>query len=377
MVSRRTWTKVGTVHGTVPLARRNLLADPRRLVASAGAVGLSIMLILLLDGLWAGIKTNVTSYEDNVGADLYVAQPGTRNFYGAISVIPASTVDTVRADPDVDWAAPVRGFFSIVELHGTKVATFVVGSVPGERGGAWDIAKGRAPAGDDEVAIGKVMAKRHGLTPGETIDIMGRRFTIVGTTSDAFMASFAFMTHAATDELLSAPGTTSFVLVGTARPEAVRARLAASGFTVVDRDQLAENDLALMTRAWGVPMRVMVGVAFVIGSLVIALTAYTAIAERRREYGIVKAMGARGRYLLVLALRQTLMIATAGLAAGGVLFLAGRALITSMRPQFVVLATSGGIARAVGAALLMGIAAAVVPARRLARLAPATAYRGE
>jgi putative ABC transport system permease protein len=339
-------------------------------------VGFAIMLILLLDGLWAGIKANVTSYEDNVGADLYVAQPGTRNFYGGISEIPTSTVDTVRADPDVDWAVPVRGFFSIVDLHSDKIATFVVGSVPGERGGAWDVAKGRAPTEDDEVAIGKVMAKRHGLSPGDTIDIMGRRLTIVGTTSDAFMASFAFMTHAATDELLSAPGTTSFVLLGTERPDAVRARLAATGLTVLDRDQLAENDLALMTRAWGVPMRFMIGVAFVIGSLVIALTAYTAIAERRREYGIVKAIGARGRYLLVLALRQTLMIATAGLAAGGVLFLAGRALITSVRPQFVVVATGGGIARAVAAALLMGAVAAVIPARRLARLAPATAYRG-
>lgn len=362
--------------GTVPLARRNLLADPRRLAASAGAVGLAIMLILLLDGLWAGIKANVTSYEDNVGADLYVAQPGTRNFYGAISVIPASTLDTVRADPDVEWSAPVRGFFSIVDLHGKKLATFVVGSVPGDRGGAWDIARGRAPVADDEVAIGKVMAKRHGLDLGDTIDIMGQGFTIVGTTSDAFMASFAFMTHAATDALLSAPGTTSFVLVGTDRPEAVRARLEAAGLTVLDRDTLAENDLALMTRAWGVPMRVMVWVAFVIGSLVIALSAYTAIAERRREYGIVKAIGARGLYLLALALRQTMMIAAAGLAAGGVLFLAGRALITSVRPQFVVLATGGGIARAVGAALLMGAVAAIVPARRLARLAPATAYRG-
>ena len=70
---------------------------------------MAIMLILLLDGLWAGIKANITTYEDNVGADLYVAQPGTRNFFGAISVIPTDTVDTVRADPDVDWAVPVRG----------------------------------------------------------------------------------------------------------------------------------------------------------------------------------------------------------------------------------------------------------------------------
>ena len=115
------------MHRRVPLARRNLLAEPRRLAASAAGVGMAIISILLLDGLWAGIEANITTYEDNVGADLYVAQPGTRNFFGAISVIPADTIDAVRADPDVDWAASVR-FFSVVELHDTKVPTYVIGS---------------------------------------------------------------------------------------------------------------------------------------------------------------------------------------------------------------------------------------------------------
>ncbi len=122
-----------------------------------------------------------------------------------MSAIPADTVDSVQADPDVDWAAAVRGFFSIVELHGRKVPTYVIGSTPGESGGPWELRTGRAPVADDEVAIGRVIAQRHGLDVGEDLEIMGQRFTIVGTSTDAFMASFVFMTHAATDALLRAP----------------------------------------------------------------------------------------------------------------------------------------------------------------------------
>lgn len=361
---------------SVPLARRNLLAEPRRLAAAAGGVGMALMLILLLDGLWAGIRANVTTYEDNVGADLFVAQEGTRNFFGAISVIPADTVTTVRADPDVDWAVAVRGFFSIVELHERKVPTYVIGSTPGERGGPWEIRAGRAPAADDEVAIGTVLARRHGLDLGDGLEVMGRRFTIVGTSTDAFMASFVFMTHAATDDLLRSPDTTSFVLVGTSDPDAVRARIEQSGLAVLDRDQLARNDLALMARAYEVPLAVMRSVAFVIGSLVIALTAYSAIVERRREYGIVKAIGANSRHLISLAVQQSLIVSAFGLVAGALLFVGGRAFITSVRPQFVILATPQSIGRAVGAAILMGLVASVLPARRLAKLEPATAYRG-
>ena len=98
--------------------------------------------------------------------------------------------------------------------------------------------------------------------------------------------------------------------------------------------------------------------------------------DRRREYGIVKAMGATGRHMLAIALRQTVIVAATGLIAGGLLFLAGRALITSARPQFAVVATAGSAARAVGAALLMAVVAAILPAYQLSRLEPATAYRG-
>jgi len=361
---------------SVPLARRNLLAEPRRLAAAAAGVGMALMLILLLDGLWAGIKANVTTYEDNVGADLFVAQPGTRNFFGAVSVIPTETVDTVLADPDVDWAVAVRGFFSIVELHGRKVPTYVIGSTPGERGGPWDLRTGRAPVADDEVAIGRVLARRHGLEVGDDLAIMGGRFTIVGTSTDAFMASFVFMTHAATDDLLRAPDTTSFVLVGTRDPDAVRARIADTGLAVLDRDELARNDLALIARAYETPLAVMRGVAFFIGSLIIALTAYSAIMERRREYGIVKAIGAGRRRLISLAVQQSLIVSALGLVAGALFFVGGRAFITSVRPQFIILATPGSIARAMVTAVLMGLVASILPARRLAGLEPAVAYRG-
>ncbi len=360
----------------VPLARRNLLAEPRRLAAAAAGVGMALMLILLLDGLWAGIKANVTTYEDNVGADLYVAQPGTRNFFGAVSVLPTETVDTVRADPDVEWAAAVRGFFSITQLHDRKVPTYVIGSTPGERGGPWELRSGRAAEADDEVTIGTVLANQHGLAVGDSLEIMGRSFRIVGTTTDAFMASFVFMTHAASDGLLRSPDTTSFVLVGTSAPDVVRARLEATGLNVLDRDELARNDLALMARAYEVPLGVMRAVAFAIGSLVIALTTYSAIVDRRREYGIVKAIGARGRHVVGLAVRQTMLVSAVGLVAGGVLFIAGRAYINAVRPQFVILATPGNVGRAAAAAVLMGLLAAILPARRLAKLEPATAYRG-
>jgi putative ABC transport system permease protein len=121
-----------------------------------------------------GIRQQTTLHTDRAGADPYVLQPGVRDLTAGSSVLPLAAVDTVRANPDVTWAAPVRSTSVIVQLHGTKVAPYVVGSVPGQRGGPWSFASGRRPAADDEIVPDRVLARRHGLDVGDTLDVAGR-----------------------------------------------------------------------------------------------------------------------------------------------------------------------------------------------------------
>ena len=271
----------------------------------------------------------------------------------------------------------MRGLFSIMSLHDTKIPAYLVGWEPGQPGGPWDLTEGREPNADDEIAVGQVLAGRHGVEVGDRLDVLGRELTVVGIAdADMFMSSFVFMTHAATDDLLRSPGTTSFVLVATDEPDAVRARIERSGLAVLTRDELKANDLAVMSRPFAVPMRVMLAVAFAVGSLVIALTTYSAIVEHRRDYGIIKALGATRRDLYRVALTQSLIVAAIGLVAGGIFFVVGRELIMAVRPQFAIVLTSTAVARVVAVALVMGLVAAVLPASRLVRLDPSTAYRG-
>jgi putative ABC transport system permease protein len=358
------------------LARRNLFDGRRRLAASVVGVGLAVMLILLLDGLWAGIRRQTTLYTDRTGADLYVLQPGVRDLTAGASTLPLSTLDLVRADPAVLWAAPVRTTYSIFELHGTKVAAYVVGALPGGHGGPWSISRGRAARADDELVVGSLLADRHDIEVGDRLDVMGHRLRVVGLAeTNGFMMSYVFVTHAALDALASTPETTSFLLVGTAHPATVQARLARAGLNVLSRNEVAANDLRFAVGIFGSPLRLMVGIGLAAGTMIIALTAYTTVIERRREYGIIKAMGGTRRYLVWLAMGQTLALAGLGLGAGWAFFVAGRMLIVATRPQFSVLLTAGAVGRASGAALAMALLAAVVPARRLAASEPAAAYR--
>ena len=360
----------------VPIARRNLAADRRRLAASLLGVGLAVMLILLLDGMWTGVRRQATAYVDNTDAGVYVLQPGVRDLTAGASKLPASTVDEAAADPGVAWAAPLRTAYSVLGLHGRKVAVYVVGALPGGPGGPWAMASGRAPAADGEVAVDDVLARRHGIDVGDRIDVAGARLRVVGLSrTTGFMLSYVFVTHDALGRVAGDAGATSAVLIGTDRPAAVVERLRARGLNALGRDEVAAGNTELATGIFGSPLRLMLAVGLAAGTMVIALTAYTAVVERRREYGILKAMGASSRRLVALAVGQTMALALGGLAAGAVLFAGGRAVIAATRPQFAVVLTPGAAGRAAGAALLMALVAAWVPARRLTALEPAAAYR--
>ena len=64
---------MGATFAGVPVGRRNLFADRRRLVISVVGVAAALALIRLLQGLWLGFQRQITAYEDNVGADPFIA----------------------------------------------------------------------------------------------------------------------------------------------------------------------------------------------------------------------------------------------------------------------------------------------------------------
>jgi len=137
-----------------------------------------------------------------------------------------------------------------------------------------------------------------------------------------------------------------------------------------------ENDRKLMARVYDAPIGLMVGIAFFVGVLVVGLVIYTATIERRREYGAVKAIGARNRTLYRIVTTQALIAAAAGAVVGvGLAYAAGAALM-AWRPQFRVDIEPAAVGVVLAASLLMALLAALIPARAVARLAPAEVFRG-
>ena len=148
-----------------------------------------------------------------------------------------------------------------------------------------------------------------------------------------------------------------------------------SGTEVLHKSAMIANDLNLFSRIFSVPLQLMVGIAFLVGTLVIGLVIYTATVERQREYGVLKAIGARNAVLYGVVATQALIASGAGSGVGAALALAAARLIMQLRPQFLIVIEPGMIGRAILIGLAMALAAALVPARIIAGLTPAEVFR--
>ena len=117
-------------------------------------------------------------------------------------------------------------------------------------------------------------------------------------------------------------------------------------------------------------------IALLVGGIGVMNIMLVSVAERVREIGVRKAVGARPRVIREQFLVEASILGLAGGVLGLLLGLLGAALIPALSSSRVILnvpAMFGALGVAVGIGLVFG----VYPASRAARLAPIDALRSE
>lgn len=364
------------------LAFHNLWQQKFRLGLSVSGVALALMLIILLNGFLAGIYAQVTAYLDNSPADLVIAQDGVTNLLSATSLLPAGVADQARGVPGVAQTTPIVSQFTIFDLREEKVVAYMVGYEPGQGGGPWQMKDGRLPEDDDEVVLDWVMAATHEIEIGDTFDILDETFTVVGLSdgTNSWMASFFFVEKRAAERLLLTPEATSFVLL-TLEPGANRTAVIGRlnrrlrDVEILSVATMRQNDLDLLVQVFAAPLQLMVAIAFTVGTAILGMVIYTATVERTREYGVLKAVGAKNYHLYWLVAQQGLVTAVLGALIGiGLAWLAARG-IMNWSPKFLIVLEPQAVLVTAGSGLLMGLFAALLPARLVAQLDPAQVFR--
>lgn len=364
---------------SVPVARRNLFAERRRAFLGIAGVTTALLLVLALNGLFAGSMRQITRTIDASPADVFVAQAGVRNMHMVYSSIPAVTVERVRAVPSVAWGDPLLyDLDALVGPAGKRQLSYVFGYQTGRRGGPARLASGRAP-GPGEIVLDRAGADRVGARVGSVVEVFGARWRVSGLTS-GLTNIVNSVSYVRLDDFAKARNLNdviSYVLVGTrGSPDTVARRIAsATGLSALTRAQFSRQERKAVQDMSTDLMRIMTVAAFLIGLAVIALTLYAATLSRLREVGVMKALGARsGRLARIVVTQAAWTVGVAVVLAVPATLALGWS-VERVSGTISLVLQPGAVLTATVAAALLGALGAIVPLVKVARVDPATVFR--
>ena len=369
----------------IRLAFRNLFQNKIRLIISVGGVALSLLLILSLDAIFAGVERQLTAYITNSGADIFVSQTGVRNMHMAASSLPETVADKVKSVPGVQAVSPIDYLTNMIVIGEDRNLAYVIGlPADTEMGGPWKVFAGRRLPEPGEAVIDRSVAEKSGVSVGGEVEILGRKFKVVGLAegTTTLVNSVAFISMADFAALRGNSDTISFLLVRVKpgeSPQVVAARIEAQ---VADVTAQSTSDFAAQERQVVSDMStdivdIMNLIGFFIGMAVMALTVYTATLARRKEYGVLKALGAHNGHLYQAVLAQALISVSIGFAVGVVFTLLLSTLIPRLGLNLALEVSSASLLKVGIVALVIAGLSALLPIRQIAGLDPAMVFRGK
>jgi putative ABC transport system permease protein len=306
--------KGGTVFGMI---RVNLLRRWGRTALTSLGVAVGVTTVVALLAVTGGLSRSAGDLAKLGRADFGVFQAGLADL--TASSLPDSIVPRIEALPGIAAASPVQivsgalSADSSILLFGAEPHSFLAKRLV--------LVSGHEPLGA-QLLVGVGAASRLHTAPGQRVLISGRAFPVAGVYRSGISLEDGGveLPLATTQQLSRRPEEVSMVAIsiapgyGEIQLERAIERAIPGTLALGDPSEVARVDTnsRIISKA-GVIIAVL---ALLLGAVVVINTMAMAVIERRREFGVLAAMGWSRLRIARLILGETMAVSLAGAAVG-------------------------------------------------------------
>ena len=365
----------------------NLLHRPLRSLISITAVAIEVIMILSIVGIFMGMLNDQKQRTNGIGADLMMRASNASIMNGVSgATMNVKIADVISKLPHVKVVAPANAHLatsgSVEILYGIDYTSFdALKPFVFVSGGKFQSAKDALI--DDIFANSRNPQTGKPYAVGDNVQILNTSFRISGIFEHGKCCRKVIPLQTM-NELTGTEGKASIFYIKTDDP--------ANDETVINEIhgvkglqdypvQTMQDWLSAMTPeklpGFNLALKVVTGIAVIVGFLVIFQSMYTAVLERTREIGILKSLGSSKPQIVSVVLRETAVMAVAGVALGilGTYLVRWTLLHAFPTQQFLI--TSHWLLQAAAIAFVGALVGAVYPAWMAARKDPIDALAYE
>ncbi len=329
------------------LAFKTLFYERGRLFISLIGISFSTILALIGVAFYFGMMANATSLIRNTDGDIWITSKNIQNFDFALP-FPEERINQVRALPDILWAEKILYLYGFIKLpNGGRNQVVAVGFNPDNGiGGPWSMYVGRPSdvKGGRYMIMDKTSEQQLGRLELGTIWELSigpeQPFKVVGFSQG--IKSFTtvpvvFISYQQGQNILSEIGWeryTFFIIAKVRDKNKIDDVMKALRSTMRDNDVFKKEEFVRKTVIYwtvqtgmGMAFFIMAAITILIGGTIVGQTIYASTMEHLREYGTLKAIGARNRDIYQVIFSQAGISAIIGYIIGTIFILLVRGAI--------------------------------------------------
>jgi putative ABC transport system permease protein len=340
-----------------------------RTLLSALVVGVQIMSILTLIGLSRGLLQDAATRAKGTGADIFV-KPGSQ---GSISFasgqLPEKFVPFVAKQANIEQVVGVLmvNVEVITSISGVEIPEFA------RMNGGFHYLEGGPPERADDLLVDEYYARQNHIKVGQTVKLINHPWHVSGIIQGGMLARLVVSLNTL-QTLTGNAGRISQILVKLNDPSKTKESVAE--LNRVSLGQLQAISIEDFVSQFSInrisQLRIFINVVTImtimVGFLVVFLSMYTAVVERTREIGILKALGARPLKIIDLLMREAIILSLIGCIIGIALaYVAKVAIMATIPASLQVIDVPDWWPRAALIALTGAILGALYPGLRAAR----------